>query len=144
MQNQSLTGKERVLQSFDRSRERARFLRIACAPLPFTVPMAAVLSGGNILDATFFAMMGWALSIKTQTMEIDAELEILSKCVGRPRLAKALADRHPESAFLPTYNQLNKLDRLNSTQVRLLREFFISSWLMDGEDRDAAVRLLHR
>lgn len=141
---QSLMGKERAFRAFDRKRDTARLFRLACAPLPFTAAAAVILSGRGIFDAIPCAVMGWALSMKSQTLEMDAELETLAQCVGRPRLAKALASRLPNGAYQPTYKQLGKLDRLNSTQMRLLHDFFVSAWRMTEEDRDAAISLLHR
>ena len=123
---QSLVGKERVLQAFDDKRSTARFFRLMCAPLPFIGATATILSGGNIADATFYAMLGWIMFSHAQNEEANTEFEILAQCVGRPRLAKAAAKRcsidNKHSFF---FECLGNLERLNGTQKELLQGFFL-------------------
>ena len=143
---QSLMGKGRALQAFDDKRSSARFFRLACAPLPFVGSAAVVLSGGNVVDATFYAMVGWAIFIQAQNGVANTEFEILSQCVGRPRLAKAVAGRCiSESRYRSLFERLGNLDRLNGTQKALLRDFFLlKSWQIPEEDWVAAQNLLIR
>jgi len=144
---QSLMGKERAIRAFDCKRRRARFFKLCCASLPIALPLAFAHASKGTADLGVLAnsfLFGFMFYICSGNNEIDANLEILAKCVGRPRLAKALSDRHPEHMFRSTYDQLGRLTRLNSIQVRLLQDFFIADRWMTDEDRMAAVRLLHR
>ncbi|VVB73328.1 Uncharacterised protein [uncultured archaeon] len=140
---QSLMGKERAIRALNRKREIASFVRLSCPSLLILAPLVTSCLTKDPSLVTLSAAASAAVFIPFAAMEMNTDLEIMSQCVGRPRLAKAMA-RQYSGGCRPIFEKLGGLDRLNSTQKDLLQNFFLAPQWLPEEDREIVCHLLNR
>ncbi len=148
---QGLVGKNRAMSHLSADARMASFLNgkgahaVIAVHSAIGVAASLLIEGPMISRAIAWGAVGGAFGFFYAASIVNQiERRLLVKCVGRPRIANALAEQFKESDIRPAFESLSKLTRLNLVQKDLLKQFLTNQSEMSEEDQSFAIRLLNR